>query len=113
MPKEKRLEVGLTYIYGIGPAKSKEILKATGISPDLRVKDLTEDDAAKIREYIDKNLTVEGDLKRDTAMDIKRLTEINCYRGIRHRKNLPCRGQSTRCNAHTVKGIAKKRAAKK
>lgn len=113
LPKEKRLEVGLTYVYGIGINKSREILKATGISPDIRVKDLSEDDAAKIREYIDKNLVVEGDLKRDVALNIKRLTEINCYRGIRHRKNLPCRGQSTRCNAHTVKGIAKKRAAKK
>ncbi len=113
LPKDKRLEVGLTYVYGIGINKSREILKATGISPDIRVKDLSEDDAAKIRDYIDKHVTVEGDLKRDVAMNIKRLTEINCYRGIRHRKNLPCRGQSTRCNAHTAKGIAKKRAAKK
>lgn len=113
LPKEKRLEIGLTYVYGIGLAKSREILKATGINPDLRVKDLNEDDAAKIRDYIDKNVVVEGDLKRDVAMNIKRLTEINCYRGIRHRKNLPVRGQSTRCNAHTAKGIAKKRAAKK
>ncbi|MBQ0017301.1 MAG: 30S ribosomal protein S13 [Clostridiales bacterium] len=113
LPKEKRIEIGLTYVYGIGLAKSKEILKATGINPDLRVKDLTEDDAAKIREYIDKHVTVEGDLKRDVAMDIKRLTEINCYRGIRHRKKLPVRGQSTRCNAHTAKGVAQKRASKK
>lgn len=112
LPREKRLEVGLTYVYGIGPVRAKQILKATGISPDIRVKDLNEDDAAKIREYIDKHFVVEGDLKRDIAMDIKRLTEIGCYRGVRHRKKLPVRGQSTRCNAHTAKGIAKKRAAK-
>lgn len=113
LPREKRIEVGLTYVYGIGINKSREILKATGINPDLRVKDLTEDDANKIREYIDKHLVVEGDLRRDVALDIKRLTEIGCYRGVRHRKNLPVRGQSTRCNAHTAKGIAKKRAKAK
>lgn len=112
LPREKRIEAGLTYIYGIGANKSKEILKATGVNPDIRVKDLSEDDANKIREYIDKNVVVEGDLRRDTAMDIKRLSEIGCYRGIRHRKNLPVRGQSTHCNAHTAKGIARKRAAK-
>ena len=112
LPREKRIEIGLTYVYGIGRAKSNEILKATGISPDIRVKDLSEDDAAKIREYIDKHLVVEGDLRRDVALNIKNLEEIGCYAGVRHRKNLPVRGQSTRCNAHTVKGIAKKRAAK-
>ena len=110
LPREKRIEIGLTYVYGIGINKSREILKATGINPDLRVKDMTEDDANKIREYIDKNLVVEGDLRRDVALDIKRLTEIGCYRGVRHRKKLPVRGQSTRNNAHTVKGIAQKRA---
>ena len=112
LPREKRIEIGLTYVYGIGRAKSNEILKATGINPDIRVKDLSEDDAAKIREYIDKHLVVEGDLRRDVALNIKNLEEIGCYAGVRHRKNLPVRGQSTRCNAHTVKGIAKKRAAK-
>lgn len=113
LPREKRVEAGLTYVYGIGLKTSQKILKATGINPDTRVKDLTEEDAAKIREYIDKNqVVVEGDLKRNIAMDIKTLTEIGCYRGIRHRKKLPCRGQHDRCNAHTVKGIALKRAKK-
>lgn len=114
LPREKRIEIGLTYVYGIGLKTSQKILKSTGINPDTRVKDLTEEDAAKIRDYIDKNqIVVEGDLKRDTAMDIKRLTEIGCYRGVRHRKHLPVRGQHTRCNAHTAKGIAQKRASKK
>lgn len=113
LPREKRIEIGLTYVYGIGINKSREILNATGINPDLRVKDMTEDDANKIREYIDKHLVVEGDLRRDVALDIKRLTEIGCYRGVRHRKNLPVRGQSTHCNAHTAKGIAQKRARAK
>jgi small subunit ribosomal protein S13 len=114
LPREKRIEVGLTYVYGIGLPTSQKILKATGINPDIRVKDLTEEDAAKIREYIDKNqIVVEGDLKRNIAMDIKRLEEIGCYRGIRHRKHLPVRGQHTRCNSHTVKGIAQKRASKR
>lgn len=114
LPREKRIEVGLTYIYGIGLSTSQKILKATGVNPDTRVKDLSEEDAAKIREYIDKNqIVVEGDLRRNIAMDIKRLEEIGCYRGIRHRKHLPVRGQQTRCNAHTVKGIAQKRASKK
>jgi small subunit ribosomal protein S13 len=114
LPREKRIEIGLTYVFGIGLKTSQKILKATGINPDIRVKDLSEDDATKIREYIDKNqLVVEGDLKRDIAMNIKTLGEIGCYRGIRHRKGLPCRGQQDRCNAHTVKGIAQKRAKKK
>lgn len=112
LPREKRIEIGLTYIYGIGAPKAKEILEATGINPDIRVKDLSEDDATKIREYIDKHIVIEGDLKRDIAMNVKRLTEIGCYRGVRHRKKLPVRGQSTRCNAHTAKGIAQKRASK-
>lgn len=114
LPREKRIEVGLTYIYGIGLSTSQKILKATGVNPDTRVKDLSEEDAAKIREYIDKNqIVVEGDLRRNIAMDIKRLEEIGCFRGIRHRKHLPVRGQQTRCNAHTAKGIAQKRASKK
>ena len=114
LPREKRIEVGLTYIYGIGLSTSQKILKATGVNPDTRVKDLSDEDAAKIREYIDKNqIVVEGDLRRNIAMDIKRLEEIGCFRGIRHRKHLPVRGQQTRCNAHTAKGIAQKRASKK
>ncbi|MGN1222416.1 MAG: 30S ribosomal protein S13 [Christensenellales bacterium] len=114
LPREKRIEVGLTYIYGIGLSTSQKILKATGVNPDTRVKDLSEEDAAKIREYIDKNqIVVEGDLRRNIAMDIKRLEEIGCFRGIRHRKHLPVRGQQTRCNAPTAKGIAQKRASKK
>ena len=113
LPREKRVEVGLTYVYGIGLKTSQKILKATGINPDTRVKDLTEEDAAKIREYIEKNqIVVEGDLKRDIAMNIKTLSEIGCYRGIRHRKHLPLRGQRTHCNGHTAKGIAQKRAKK-
>ena len=114
LPREKRIEIGLTYVYGIGLSTSQKILKATGVNPDIRVKDLSEEDASKIREYIDKNqIVVEGDLRRNIAMDIKRLEEIGCYRGIRHRKHLPVRGQQTRCNAHTAKGIAQKRASKK
>ena len=114
LPREKRIEIGLTYIFGIGLKTSQKILKATGVNPDIRVKDLSEDDATKIREYIDKNgIVVEGDLKRNIAMNIKTLGEIGCYRGIRHRKGLHCRGQQDRCNAHTVKGIAQKRAKKR
>ncbi len=104
LPKEKRVEVGLTYIYGIGLKTSRNILKTTGIDPDLRVKDLSESDVSKLREYIDKNVKVEGDLRRDTTMSIKRLIEISCYRGIRHRKGLPVRGQNTKQNARTRKG---------
>ena len=107
LPRDKRVEVGLTYIYGIGPARSKEILAASGVSADTRVKDLTENEVARIREFIDKELKVEGDLRRETAMNIKRLTEIGAYRGQRHRKNLPVRGQRTRTNARTKRGPRK------
>lgn len=113
LPREKRVEVGLTYIYGIGPAKAKEIIAATGVNPDIRVKDLTEDDYSKLRDYIDKNLEVEGDLRRGVALNIKRLIEIGCYRGVRHRKGLPVRGQRTKTNARTRKGPAKTIANKK
>lgn len=104
LPREKRVEIGLTYIYGIGRAKANEILAATGINPDTRVKDLTEAEIAKLRDYIDKNVKVEGDLRREVALNIKRLMEIGCYRGIRHRRGLPVRGQNTRSNARTRKG---------
>ncbi|MDR1906091.1 MAG: 30S ribosomal protein S13 [Clostridiales bacterium] len=104
LPREKRVEIGLTYIYGIGRAISNQILSAVNISPDIRVKDLTEDQVSLIREYIDRNVRVEGDLKREVSMNIKRLMEIGCYRGIRHRKGLPVRGQNTRANARTRKG---------
>ena len=113
MPREKRVDIGLTYIYGIGLKTAQKILKETGINPDTRVKDLTEDDEIKLRDYIDKNVTVEGDLRRSVAMDIKRLVEIGCYRGIRHRKGLPVRGQRTKTNARTRKGPAKTIANKK
>ena len=104
LPRDKRVEIGLTYIYGIGLTTSKEILKETGINPDTRVKDLTESDVSLIRDYIEKYLRVEGDLKRDVGLNIKRLMEIGCYRGVRHRKGLPVRGQSTKQNARTRKG---------
>ncbi len=104
LPREKRVEIGLTYILGIGLTTSKKLLADTGINPDTRVKDLSEDEVAKIRDYIEQNLTVEGDLKREVGLNIKRLQEINCYRGIRHRKGLPVRGQSTKQNARTRKG---------
>ncbi len=113
LPREKRVEIGLTYIYGIGRRTATDILAATGINPDTRVKDLTEDDEAKIREYIDHNLMVEGDLRRNVSLDIKRLVEIGCYRGVRHRKGLPVRGQRTKTNARTRKGPAKTIANKK
>ena len=113
IPREKRIEIGLTYIFGIGRTSSNKILSATGINPDTRVKDLSEDDVAKIRELIDSNYTVEGDLRRNVAMDIKRLVEIGCYRGVRHRKGLPVRGQRTQTNARTRKGPAKTIANKK
>ena len=113
MPREKRVEIGLTYIYGIGLRTAQKILKDTGSNPDTRVKDLTEDDEIKLREYIDKNVTVEGDLRRSVAMDIKRLVEIGCYRGVRHRKGLPVRGQRTKTNARTRKGPRKTMANKK
>ena len=113
LPNEKRVEIGLTYIYGIGRAKSNEILAATGVNPDTRVKDLSENEIASLRTYIDKNMTVEGELRRDVSMDIKRLKEIGCYRGIRHRNNLPVRGQRTRTNSRTRKGPRKTIANKK
>ncbi len=113
LPNEKRVEIGLTYIFGIGLTTSKEILKATGINPDTRVKDLNEDDIAKLREYIEHNLQVEGDRRRAIAFDIKRLIEIGSYRGLRHRKGLPVRGQRSKTNARTRKGPKKTIANKK
>ena len=113
LPRDKRIEIGLTYIYGIGRKTASDILAATGIDPDLRVRDLTEDDASKLREYIEHNYRVEGDLRRDVACDIKRLIEIQCYRGIRHRKGLPVRGQRSKTNARTRKGPKKTMANKK
>ena len=113
LPREKRVEIGLTYIFGIGLTSSKKILEKTGINPDTRVKDLTDDDVAKLRDEIENSYTVEGDLRRDVALNIKRMVEINCYRGIRHRKGLPVRGQRTKTNARTRKGPAKTIANKK
>ena len=113
LPRDKRVEIGLTYIYGIGRKTANDIIAATGINPDTRVRDLTEDDISKLREYIDHNCTVEGDLRRDVALNIKRLVEIDCYRGQRHRKGLPVRGQRTKTNARTRKGPAKTIANKK
>ena len=113
LPREKRVEIGLTYIYGIGRKTSCDILTATGVNPDTRVKDLTEDDVAKLRDYIEKNIAVEGDLRRAIAFDIKRLVEIGCYRGLRHRKGLPVRGQRSKTNARTRKGPKKTIANKK
>ncbi|MDR3186211.1 MAG: 30S ribosomal protein S13 [Christensenellaceae bacterium] len=104
LPREKRVEIGLTYIYGIGRTLSNKLLTACSIDPDTRVKDLTEDQIIKIRDYIEENIRVEGDLKRDVMLNIKRLMEIGCYRGVRHRKGLPVRGQSTKQNARTRKG---------
>ncbi len=113
LPREKRIEIGLTYVYGIGRKSANDILAATGIDPDIRVKDLSEEDATKLREYIDKHYEVEGDLRRNVALNIKRLVEIGCYRGIRHRKGLPVRGQRTKTNARTRKGPKKTIANKK
>ena len=113
LPNEKRVEIGLTYIYGIGLTTSKKILADTGIDPDVRVKDLTEEDISKLREYIDHNLQVEGDRRRTVALDIKRLIEIGSYRGLRHRKGLPVRGQSSKNNARTRKGPKRTVANKK
>ncbi len=113
LPREKRVEIGLTYIYGIGRTRSNKILAETGVNPDTRVKDLTEEEVIKLRENIDKNYKVEGDLRRDIALDIKRLMEIGCYRGIRHKKNLPVRGQRTKTNARPRKGPRKMVANKK
>lgn len=113
LPREKRIEIGLQSIYGIGPARAKEILDNTGVNPDIRVKDLTDEEVNKLRDYIDKNLKVEGDLRREVSLNIKRLIEIGCYRGVRHRKGLPVRGQSTKQNARTRKGPKKAVAGKK
>ena len=114
LPREKRIEIGLTYIYGIGRSTADQILTATGINPDTRVKDLTADEEALIRDYIDKNnIMVEGDLRRNVALDIKRLVEVQCYRGVRHRKGLPVRGQRTKTNARTRKGPKRTVANKK
>ncbi len=113
LPREKRVEIGLTYIFGIGLTSSKQILEKTGINPDTRVKDLTDDEVAKLREILENEYTVEGDLRRNIAYDIKRMKDIGCYRGIRHRKGLPVRGQRTKTNARTRKGPAKTIANKK
>ena len=113
LPRDKRVEIGLTYVYGIGRKKASEILAATGVNPDTRVRDLTEEDEKKLREYIDKNLVVEGDLRRNVSLNIKRLVDIQCYRGVRHRKGLPVRGQRTKTNARTRKGPKKTIANKK
>ena len=113
LPREKRIEIGLTYIYGIGRKSATEILKLANVDPDIRVKDLTDEQEAALREVIDKNYTIEGDLRREVALNIKRLTEIGCYRGMRHRRGLPVRGQRTKTNARTRKGPKKTIANKK
>jgi small subunit ribosomal protein S13 len=118
LPRDKRTEIALTYIYGIGLTSSKEILATTGISPDARIKDLSDDEVTRLREVIDRNYVVEGDLRREVGLNIKRLQEIGCYRGLRHRRNLPAHGQRTRTNARTRRGqrrtvAGKKRAARK
>ena len=113
LPRDKRIEIGLTYIYGIGLATSKKILAEAGVDPDIRVKDLTEDDAGKIRKVIDSDIIVEGDLRREVSLNIKRLMEIGSYRGIRHRRGLPVRGQKTKTNARTRKGPKKTVGRKK
>ena len=117
LPREKRVEIGITYIYGIGRPTAVKILKATGINPDTRVKDLTEEDISKLREYIDHNYKVEGELRTEVNLNVKRLMEIGCFRGVRHRKGLPVRGQSSKRNARTRKGprrtVAKKKTANK
>ena len=113
LPREKRIEIALTYIYGIGVNVASEIIEATGVNPDTRVKDLTESEIGKLRDYIDRNLKVEGDLKREVSLNIKRLMEIGCYRGLRHRRGLPVRGQNTKQNARTRKGPKKQVAGKK
>ena len=113
LPRDKRIEIGLTYIFGLGRKSATDILAATGVNPDTRVRDLSEDDVSKLRDYIDKNYTVEGDLRRDVAFDIKRLIEIGSSRGLRHRKGLPVRGQRSKTNARTRKGPKKTIANKK
>ena len=113
LPREKRVEIGLTYIYGIGRKTASDILAATGVDPDIRVRDLSEADVSKLRDYIDHNVKVEGDLRRETSMNIKRLIEIGCYRGLRHRKGLPVHGQRTHTNARTRKGPRRGAVGKK
>lgn len=113
LPREKRVEIGLTYIFGIGQATSQQILAATEISPDTRVKDLTENEVSKLRDYIEHHVKVEGDLRREVSLNIKRLVEIGCYRGVRHRRSLPVRGQNTKNNARTRKGPKRTIAGKK
>ncbi|HOQ08652.1 MAG TPA: 30S ribosomal protein S13 [Syntrophomonadaceae bacterium] len=113
LPRDKRVEISLTYIYGIGRPSSKKILAEAGINPDTRVKDLTEEEVAKLRDIIEKNYTVEGDLRRQVSMDIKRLMDLGCYRGLRHRRGLPVRGQNTKNNARTRKGPRRTVAGKK
>ena len=113
LPKDKRIEIGLTYVYGIGRTSATKILEKTGINPDTRVKDLTEEEESKLREVIDRDYLVEGDLRRSVALDIKRLTEIGCYRGLRHRRGLPVRGQRSKTNARTRKGPKRTIANKK
>ena len=113
LPRDKRIEIALTYVFGIGRKTATDICAKTGVNPDIRVRDLTEDDAAKLRDYVDHNCRVEGDLRRDVAFDIKRLIEIGCYRGVRHRKGLPVRGQRSKTNARTRKGPRKTMANKK
>ena len=113
LPREKRMEIALTYIYGVGRTRAKQALEATGISPDLRARDLTDDDIVKLRDFIDANLKVEGDLRREVAADIRRKIEIGCYEGIRHRRGLPVHGQRTKTNARTRKGPKKTIAGKK
>ena len=113
LPRDKRIEVALTYIYGIGPSRAAEVLAKTGINPDTRVKDLTDEQEAQLREAIEHSYLIEGDLRRETAMNIKRLSEIGCYRGLRHRRGLPVRGQRTKTNARTRKGPKKTIANKK
>jgi small subunit ribosomal protein S13 len=113
LPREKRMEVALTYIYGVGPSRAKETLAATGVSPDLRARDLSDEDLIKLRDYIDGNFRVEGDLRREVAADIRRKIEIGCYQGLRHRRGLPVHGQRTKTNARTRKGPKKTMAGKK
>ncbi len=113
LPREKRVEIGLTYIYGVGLTTSQRILRETGINPDTRVRNLTEEEIVRLREYIDRNLKVEGDLRREVSQNIKRLMEIGCYRGLRHRRGLPVRGQRTHTNARTRKGPRRQIGAKK
>ena len=113
LPRDKRVEIGLTYLYGIGLTTSKKILAETGVDPDVRIKDLTEDDLTKLRDYIQENIKVEGDLHREVSQNVKRLMEIGCYRGLRHRRGLPVRGQRTHTNARTRKGPRKQIGGKK